>query len=140
MRRAGLSSRVEFTGFVPDVWPVLQQADVVLVPSVLDESFGNTAVEAVMAGRPVVVSDLRGLREATAGYEGVRVAAPGRTTEWADAVQALVGDWPRVRKAATRDAAEARERHAVGRFAARLADAVGLARPAGPPVTRGGRA
>ena len=139
VRRAGLGSRVEFTGFVPDVRPVLEEADVVLVPSVLDESFGNTAVEAVLAGRPVVVSDLRGLREATAGYEGVRVAAPGRAAEWADAVQALVGDWPRVRKAAIRDATEARERHAVHRFAARLTEAVGAARPAGAPSLPGGR-
>ncbi|HYH26385.1 MAG TPA: glycosyltransferase family 1 protein, partial [Blastococcus sp.] len=59
--------------------------------------------------------------------------------EWADAVQALVGDWPRVRKAATRDATEARERHAVHRFAARLTEAVGAARPAGAPSLPGGR-
>ena len=130
---AGLTDRVDYTGFVPDVWPVLARADVVLVPSVLDESFGNAAVEAVLAARPAVVSDLRGLREATEGYAAVRVVAPGEAAQWADAVQELVADWPRVREAAARDAAVARERHAVARFAARLTGVVGLARPAAVP-------
>jgi GT2 family glycosyltransferase len=134
VRTAGLGDRVVLTGFVPDVWPELARADVVLVPSVLDESFGNTAVEAVLAGRPAVVSDLPGLREATAGCAAVRVAAPGRVAAWADAVQGIVADWPRARAAAARDAAVARDRHDPGRFAARLAGAVGLPRPSGAPA------
>lgn len=136
VRRVGLADRVDFTGFVPDVWPVLAQADVVLVPSVLDESFGNTAVEAVLAARPVVVSDLRGLREATEGCTAVRLVVAGEVGQWADAVQELVADWPRAREAADRDAVGARERHAVPRFAARLTEVVGVARPA---VVPGGR-
>jgi GT2 family glycosyltransferase len=139
VRAAGLTDRVEYTGFVTDVWPVLAEADVVLVPSVLDESFGNAAVEAVLAARPLVVSDLRGLREATDGFDSVRVAAPGDAVRWADAVQELVADWPRVREAAARDAVRARERHALARFAARLGTAVGLARPAGIATVPGGR-
>jgi glycosyltransferase involved in cell wall biosynthesis len=133
---AGLTDRVTLTGFVPDVWPVLADADVVVVPSVLDESFGNTAVEAVLAARPAVVSDLRGLREATDGCAAVRVAAPGRVAAWADAVEDLVAGWPAVREAAARDAAVVRERHAVGRFAGRLTAAVGLAGPAGAVAGR----
>ena len=54
IRTAGLADRVELLGFRADVWPPLRAADVALVPSVLDESFGNTAVEAVLAARPVV--------------------------------------------------------------------------------------
>jgi glycosyltransferase involved in cell wall biosynthesis len=134
VRDAGAADRVTLAGFVPDVWPVLGQADVVLVPSVLDESFGNTAVEAVLAARPAVVSDLRGLREATEGCTAVRVAAPGLAGQWADAVEEIVTGWPQVREAAARDAAVARDRHAPGRFAARLADAVGLSGTSGVPT------
>ena len=136
VRRAGLTDRVEYSGFLRDVWPVLAQADVVLVPSVLDESFGNTAVEAVLAARPAVVSDLRGLREATEGYTAVRLVAPGEVGQWADAVQELVADWSRARTAAADDAVTARDRHAPSRFAARLTQAVGVAGPAVPDGRR----
>jgi glycosyltransferase involved in cell wall biosynthesis len=123
---------VTFLGFRPDIWPVLRDADVVLVPSVLDESFGNAAVEAVLAARPTVVSDLAGLREATGRYAAVEVVEPGRVERWADAVQRIVADWPRFAAAARRDAEDARARHAVGRYRQRLADVVG-GRPA--PLT-----
>lgn len=124
---AGLDDRVDLVGFHADVWPLLDEADVVLVPSVLDESFGNSAVEAVLAGRPVVVSDLPGLREATAGYAGAFVAEPGRAAAWADAVEAIAADWAAVRAAAVRDAFTARERHGAGRFTDLLLDSVGFA-------------
>ncbi|HKY16388.1 MAG TPA: glycosyltransferase, partial [Microthrixaceae bacterium] len=54
--RRDLGDRVELLGFRPDIWPVVAAADIVVVPSVADEPFGNTAVEAVLAARPVVVS------------------------------------------------------------------------------------
>ncbi|SDN45372.1 glycosyltransferase [Geodermatophilus sp. DSM 45219] len=120
---SGLADRVELLGFRDDVWPLLRGADVVLVPSTLDESFGNAAVEAVLAARPVVVSDLPGLREAVDGFAAARVAEPGRPERWADAVAGLVADWPGARSAALDDAARARERHAVHRFAAGLLEA-----------------
>jgi glycosyltransferase involved in cell wall biosynthesis len=128
---AQLADRVTFLGFRPDVWPVLAAADVVLVPSLLDESFGNAAVEAVLAARPTVVSALGGLREATAGYGAVQVVPVGRPAAWADAVQRAVDEWPRFRDAARSDAAEARRRHAVGPYRRRVADVVlGPGRPA----------
>jgi GT2 family glycosyltransferase/glycosyltransferase involved in cell wall biosynthesis len=121
---AGLTDRVDFAGFRADVGPLLAAADVVLVPSVLDESFGNAAVEAVLAARPVVISDLAGLREATEGFTAVRVVRPGRPELWADAVAGLVADWDRVREAAARDAVAARSRHEPVRYRERLRDAV----------------
>jgi hypothetical protein len=90
----GLADHVEFLGFRTDVWPHLSRADVVLVPSVAEESFGNTAVEAVLAARPVVVSDSSGLREAVAGYRSAQAVAPGRTTDWADAIQRVATTGP----------------------------------------------
>ena len=57
-----------------------------LVPSVGDESFGNAAVEAVLAARPSVVSDIGGLREAAAGYDGVVFVPPGDATALAAAI------------------------------------------------------
>jgi glycosyltransferase involved in cell wall biosynthesis len=121
---AGLDDRVEFTGFTADVWPHLAAADVVLVPSVGDESFGNTAVEALLAARPLVVSAHSGLREAAAGYAAAQAVDAARPEEWADAVQRLTADWPATRTAALADAAEARRRHAPERYRDELVAAV----------------
>ena len=67
----GLESRVRFLGFREDVWAGLDLADIVVIPSTAGEPFGNTAVEAALAARPLVVSDSSGLLEATNGLPGV---------------------------------------------------------------------
>jgi glycosyltransferase involved in cell wall biosynthesis len=135
---AGLTDRVEFLGFRSAVWPALAASDVVLVPSVMEESFGLTAVEAVLAGRPLVVSDSSGLREAAAGYVSAQAVVPGNAVLWADAVQRVVADWETFRQAAVVDAAEARRRHAPALYAERLTavlDALAGDRPEAPVVS-----
>lgn len=124
----GLADRVDFLGFRSDIWPHLADADVVLVPSVGEESFGNTAVEAVLAARPLVVSDSSGLREAATGYASAQLVDPGRPADWADAVERLVAGWATFRLAAEDDADRARRRHAAAGYAERL---VGLVSRAG---------
>jgi glycosyltransferase involved in cell wall biosynthesis len=121
---AKLDARVDFLGFRPDVWPHLADADVVLVPSVGEESFGNTAVEAVLAARPLVVSATSGLREAAAGYASAQAVDPGRAVDWADAVARVAADWSAFRRAAVEDAREARRRHAPSRYQMQLVELV----------------
>jgi GT2 family glycosyltransferase len=111
VRDAGLTDRVEFLGFRSEIWPVLAASDVVLIPSVGDEPFGNTAVEAVLAARPLVVSAGSGLQEAADGYPSAQAVAPGEAGLWADAVQRVVATWPTRRHQALEDAAAARHRH-----------------------------
>ena len=117
---AGLDERVRFLGFQPDVWPHLADADVVLIPSVQAEPFGNTAVEAVLAARPLVVSDHSGLREAAAGYACVQAVDPAQPADWADAVERVADDWAKYRAVALEDAREATSRHAPARYRAEL--------------------
>ncbi|WP_136313208.1 glycosyltransferase family 4 protein [Actinomyces procaprae] len=57
-----LAGRVDFLGYVHPTWPVLERADVVVVPS-RQEPFGNTAVEAMHAARPLIASGVQGLKE-----------------------------------------------------------------------------
>jgi len=121
---AGLTDRVEFGGFRSEVWSVLAGSDVVLVPSMSEESFGLTAVEAVLAARPLVVSDSSGLREATVGYASAQAVVPGDVAASADAVQRVVADWDVFRQAAVHDADEARRRHAVELYAEQLVGVV----------------
>ncbi len=124
-RAAGpdLAGRVELLGYVADTWPELAAADVVLVPSRV-EPFGNTAVEALLAGRPLVVSDTQGLAEIVRpGVTGL-LAAPGDAAALADAVARLAEDPAAAAALAARGRADARARFGVDRYAGELADAV----------------
>ncbi|WP_369257924.1 glycosyltransferase [Geodermatophilus amargosae] len=136
----GSGDRVGFLGFDRDVWPHLAAADVVLVPSVVDEPFGNTAVEAVLAARPLVVSATSGLREAAAGYASAQAVPPDRPEAWADAVERVVAGWAAFRRAALEDAATARDRHAPSRYQELLAGIVLGSVPALRPAATAGRA
>lgn len=116
--------RVDFLGFRPDIWDVVADHDVVLVPSTVDEPFGNTAVEAMLAERPLVVSETSGLREAARDYRTARFFAPGDATGLARQVRDLHEHWDEVRAASDQDRAEALRRHAPSAYAASFREAV----------------
>ena len=59
-QKKNLSSRIMFLGFRKDVAEIIKTVDIVCVPSVW-EGFGLVAVEAMAAGKPVVVSEVPGL-------------------------------------------------------------------------------
>jgi GT2 family glycosyltransferase len=121
--RLRISERVHFLGFT-DRWAALAAADIVLIPSVVDEPFGNTAVEAVLAGRPVVVSATSGLREAAAGYATARIVDPADVPSWADAIEELLDDWPGVLARLPGDVRGAARRHDPSTYRDRVADIV----------------
>ena len=120
----GLDDLVTFRGWHDDVGPFIRDADILVVPSVVDESFGNTAVEAVLAGRPVVVSDCGGLAEAVDGFDCAVLVTPGDPDRLADAVQEIAKDWSRYGEAATRDAVAAGEQFSPTVYARAVCDAV----------------
>jgi glycosyltransferase involved in cell wall biosynthesis len=118
-----LHDRVHVRGFQNSPWPFLAASDVLVVPSRLDEPFGNTAVESVLAARPVVVSDTSGLREAAWGYRSAQQVEPGDAHDIADALERVWNDWERFRAEAIGDESVARERHSVETYQRRVADA-----------------
>ena len=125
----GAEDHVTFHGFQKVIWPFLAESDVVVVPSRLDEPFGNTAVEAVLASRPVVVSNTSGLREAAAGYRSAQFVEPGDASQLAAALARVSADWPGYQANARLDAAEAELRHGPEQYgklmASHLAQAAG---------------
>lgn len=58
-----LSSKVTILGFTENIWPLYDAMDIVVVPSTEPESFGLVATEAMLSKKPVVGSDLGGLKE-----------------------------------------------------------------------------
>lgn len=103
---------VDFAGFHTDIWPFLEQADVLLVPSRVDEPFGNTAVEGVLALRPVIASDSSGLREAAGGYGTARLVAAGDADAIASALTDIDARWDEIVSTVADSRAEALRRHA----------------------------
>ncbi|MDF2560196.1 MAG: glycosyltransferase [Microbacterium sp.] len=103
---------VEFAGFHSEIWPFLAEADVLLVPSRVDEPFGNTAVEGVLALRPVIASDSSGLREAAGGYSTAQLVRPDDAESIADALTDIHTRWDEIVSTVADSRAEALRRHA----------------------------
>ncbi|GAA3533775.1 glycosyl transferase [Aeromicrobium flavum] len=122
---ADLDGRVAFHGYVNPVWPALERADVVLVPSRV-EPFGNTAVEALLARRALVASDTQGLAEiVTAGSTGL-LAVPGDADSLAQQISTLAHDPALARRLAENGHTEALERFGTDRYRRQIREAVGL--------------
>lgn len=124
LRAAGFVEDEVLVGFRTSIWPLLEECDVLVVPSRLDEPFGNTAVEGVLAHRPVIVSDTTGLREAVAGYPTAQLIHRDAPEALAAALGRLVEDWDAVRDRVGDSADMAHERHDPAIYRRRISEAV----------------
>lgn len=120
--RLGLEDRVVFHGFHEEIWDFLAAADVLVVPSVLDEPFGNTAVEGLLAHRPVIASDTSGLREAAGGYPTTLLVPPADSDALARAVMEIRARWPHYSAAVADSGNRAIARHAPARYRATIGE------------------
>lgn len=112
---------VDFAGFHSDIWPFLAAADLLVVPSRIDEPFGNTAVEGILALRPVIVSDSSGLREAAGGYATAQLIPAGDAAAIAAAMSRVESEWSTVQSSVAEGRAEALRRHAPAVYRANIA-------------------
>ena len=119
LRALAAGADVRFVGWLADreLARVRAAAAVVLVPSLCEESFGYSALDALAAGVPALVSDRGGLPELVAA--GCALPA-GDVDAWAGALGALWGDPQARRRHGDQALALARERFGEERFLARL--------------------
>ncbi len=97
-KSCGIRERVHFTGFYNDLPGALRAMDIFAQPSVLDEGFPTSVLEAQLAGLPVIASDVGGTHETLdAGKTGLLVP-PRNADALAEAIQTLAQD-PERRKA-----------------------------------------
>jgi glycosyltransferase involved in cell wall biosynthesis len=77
IQRQGLGSHIHITGFLrgTELVSMLAKVDVVVMPSVWEETAGLSAIEQMMRGRLVIASDIGGLGEVV-GNAGM-VCPPG---------------------------------------------------------------
>ena len=136
----GLHDVVRFSGFRDVVWPHLAAADVAVVASRV-EPFGNVAVEALLARRPLVTTSAQGLAEIVSdGVHGV-VVEPDDPAALAAGVRRVHEDWPGARRLCEQGWQHARSSFSPGalhRRAGRRGGGRGPRRPR-PPPSAGGR-
>jgi hypothetical protein len=80
--RLSADPHVTVTGYIPDLRPVYDRADVCIAPSLVGGGVLNKVIDGMAAGRPVVTT--------TAGHEGV--AAPPAAVCVADEPAAFASD------------------------------------------------
>jgi hypothetical protein len=119
-----LADVVRLHGFRADVWPGYADADIALVPSRV-EPFGNTAIEARLAGVPVIVTDAQGLPETVAHGRFGTIVPVEDAGALADAINALLDDWQAARATATDAQADARTEFAPATYRKRLIELLG---------------
>ena len=93
-RELGVEDAVRFLGFVSPVQAAIEDAAVVVVPS-LGEGFGMVALEAMERARPVIASAVGGLPEIVADGETGLVVPPADAETLAEAIVSLAGDLAR---------------------------------------------
>jgi glycosyltransferase involved in cell wall biosynthesis len=110
-----LAGTVTFSGYVNPTRPVLDAANIVLVPSRV-EPFGNTAVEAMLAGRPLIASDVQGLAEIVDDGRTGLLVRPGDPSALASAIALLLDDPEMATQLAHAAQLAAREHFGVERY------------------------
>ncbi|MFD2797259.1 glycosyltransferase family 4 protein [Promicromonospora vindobonensis] len=113
-----LAGAVQLVGYA-DPWAWFARGDVVVVPSRV-EPFGNVAVQAMLAGRPVVASRTQGLAEIVRDGETGLLVPPGDPAALADAIAALLDDPARAAALADAGRQDAGVRFGAQRYRAQL--------------------
>ncbi|PRW62564.1 glycosyltransferase [Actinopolyspora mortivallis] len=125
VHRHGLEHVVTTHGFTDDVWAHYAAADIALVPS-RTEPFGNTAVEAQLAMRPVIVTDAQGLPETVDRGRRGHVVPADDPRALADRTAELLDDWETATSLARSARAEAAELFSPRRYRHRVRRVVGV--------------
>lgn len=84
-----VSDRIHFLGYRPDVPSLLKSSDIVVIPSAW-EGFGLVAVEGMAAGKPVIASSVKGLKEIVENT-GL-LFQPGNSKDLAMKINKLISD------------------------------------------------
>lgn len=117
---AGITDAVTFHGFQSRVWTWFASCDVAIVPSAGDEPFGDTAVEAVLAARPVIASRTPGLSEAAGEYKCSQLVESGNTAAFAAAIRTVQEKWAFYSDAAATDSTAAAAKHSPALYGQRI--------------------
>ena len=86
----GVADRIHFTGFRPNILPLLFSVDLVVHCSTSPEPFGRVIVEAMLAGRPVIAAKAGGAMEIVKDFQTGLLVEPRNAHALATAIQNLL--------------------------------------------------
>ncbi|WP_157773302.1 glycosyltransferase family 4 protein [Brachybacterium vulturis] len=109
----------------------LAQADVVVLPTRLDGPFPVSAIDGILALRPVVIGDTEGTREALERYRTVRLVEPDDVEEIVEALTKLVDRWSEIVERLPTSRETALRRHAPSVYRENIARLCGSAAEGG---------
>jgi glycosyltransferase involved in cell wall biosynthesis len=88
--QAGVGDRIHWAGWQTDPGPFFQLADLVVFPSLDEETLGNVILEAWSWSRPLVTSNFRGAREITCHGEDAWCVPCGDAAELARGIEEML--------------------------------------------------
>jgi len=91
-RDLGIADKVVFTGFYDDLPGALRAMDIFVLPSILDEGFPTSVLEAEALGLPVIASDTGGTHETIQPDRTGLLIPPKDPAALHDALQSLITD------------------------------------------------
>jgi glycosyltransferase involved in cell wall biosynthesis len=93
----GIAENVRFLGWRPDVARVMSAFDIFCLPS-LNEGMGKVLVEAMALGKPIVASDVGGIKDLVRPGENGLLVPVGDVAALSEAISHLLGDPERCRR------------------------------------------
>lgn len=91
-RSLGINDRIDWKGHVGDVFPDLQKAHIAVMPSICQEAFGLSALEAMSQGCAVVATNNGAQREFLADGATALLVEPSNAPALAEAIKKLILD------------------------------------------------
>jgi len=112
-RSLGILDRTHFAGGVSQgqLPSYYAAADVVVLPSLPPESFGVVLIEAMACAKPVIASNLPGVRSVVSDGEDGLLAGPGDVDDLVSKIEALLSDPRRSRQMGERGRAKVEARY-----------------------------
>jgi glycosyltransferase involved in cell wall biosynthesis len=111
-RQAGIADRVHFAGWRADVPQILAASDLLVLPSAW-EGMPNVVLEAMASRRPVVASDVEGVRELLGPNAPGQTLRHGDTQAMVEAVTAFMLDSALAEKTGTENRRRAEQHFAI---------------------------
>jgi glycosyltransferase involved in cell wall biosynthesis len=123
-RELGVDPRTHFLGSVPngELPGIYAAADLLVLPSDRQESFGLVLIEAMACGKPVIASNLPGARTVVSDGQDGLLVEPGDVRDLAAKLRLLLDDAPRRKEMGARGRAKVEARYAWRRVIPQLVE------------------
>jgi glycosyltransferase involved in cell wall biosynthesis len=99
-RQLGIESRVRFLGWRDDALTIVAAGDVVVHPS-LEDALSSAVIEAVMLEKPIVATDISGVRDSLGDSEHGEVVGPASSQEILKGIRKVLSNIEEAKEKAT---------------------------------------